>query len=153
MKPDNYKILLIPLQIQDFKQYYHLYYPDSYNDYENLAIDFTQDILQRCNEIFTIRMIENKNQIIGDCALHHWNQLKNEIEIGGSLKPEFWGKGIMADAFKILINLAKDKYNVQTIVAKTEKSNSKAIKFASKLGFNLVINENKKEVKLIKHLV
>lgn len=44
-------------------------------------------------------MIDDLNTLIGDCALHEWNVSKREIEIGGTLLLEYWGKGIMKTAF------------------------------------------------------
>lgn len=98
-------------------------------------LEFTQYIISLCNEVYSIRMADAPDVLIGDCALHDWNVSKREIEIGGTLLPEYWGKGIMKTAFGLLISRAKQKYAVDTIIAKTEIDNKKAIKFALKMGF------------------
>jgi len=56
------------------------------------STEFTRRIISLCEFIFTIRSKENPDRIVGDCALHHWNKETNEIVIGGSLYPEYWGK-------------------------------------------------------------
>lgn len=98
-------------------------------------LEFTRHIISLCNLIFSIRMADAPDYIIGDCALHDWDKTKGEIEIGGTLLPEFWGKGIMKGAFELLIARAQQQYLVNKIIAKTEKENHKAIKFALKMGF------------------
>lgn len=98
-------------------------------------LEFIQHIISLCNEIYSIRMVDDPGVLIGDCALHDWNVSKREIEIGGTLLPEYWGKGIMKTAFDLLISRAQQNYAVDTILAKTEIDNKKAIKFALKMGF------------------
>src|SRR5690349_7860614 len=136
----NNQIVLKQLTTEDSLLFYDLYFPKNgmssnrkiiINE-NKTPIEFTKNIISKCNHIFTIRTLENPNRIIGDCALHDLNQEKNEVEIGGTLIPEFWGKGIMASAFQLLIELAQHEYSVDKIIAKTEIENSKALKFAQK---------------------
>lgn len=142
----NKKIVLKPLTIKDSKAFYNLYFLKNNSEKEpsisitkhKSPLEFTEHIISLCNKIFTIRTSENPTKIIGDCALHDLNQEKNEIEIGGTLLPEYWGKGIMAIAFQLLIELAKQEYSVDKIVAKTEITNPKALKFAEKIGFKKI---------------
>ena len=134
-------ILLRPLSIKDAKGFYQLYASqnnETCNQAAETPIEFTERILSASDCIFTIRTIENSLEIIGDCALHHWNKEKSEIEIGGTLLSAYWGKGIMATAFQILIDIAKQKYFVSRLIAKTEITNSKALKFARKFGFRKI---------------
>lgn len=105
-------------------------------------LEFTQHIISLCNEIYSIRMADDPDTLIGDCALHDWKTSKREIEIGGTLLPEYWGKGIMKTAFDLLIVRAQQQYGVDTIIVKTEIENKKAIKFALKMGFKKVDGGN-----------
>src|SRR5690606_12556618 len=97
--------------------------------------EFTKRIISLCEYIFTIRPIDQPSLIIGDCALHHWNQEKKEIEIGGSLLPEFWGKGYMQSAFELLTVIAKQELGVETLFGQTKTRNLKAIRLSEKIGF------------------
>ncbi|HMR83772.1 MAG TPA: GNAT family N-acetyltransferase [Niabella sp.] len=145
-------ILLKRLTIEDAEAFHNLYFPkfkqgrqsEVHIGIDKTPSEFAEFIASVCNEIFTIRMAANPDIIIGDCALHHWNKENYEIEIGGFLLPAYWGKGIMANAFGHLICLAREEYNAETLVAKTEPINKNALKFAKKMGFDFrTFEENK----------
>jgi len=126
----NEQILLKRLKQREAKEFYALYMPE-----DKTPMEFTLHILSICNDIFTIRTRDNPLEIIGDCALHHWDREKSEMEIGGMLLPEYWGIGIMASAFQLLTDFAKQEYKVEKLVVRTEMTNSRALKFAEKMGF------------------
>jgi len=145
---DDIGIVLKEMSIGDSDSFYRLYFGDKSSVQDQTTGEqqmnpkqFAEHIMSLCNELFTIRTVENNHIIIGDCALHHWNKEEKKIEIGGSLLPDYWGKGIMSAAFVLLITLAKEKYQVNIMVAKTEITNLKALKFAEKLGFKKISME------------
>lgn len=145
---DRIDIILKEMSVKDSESFYRLYFEDesaiqdqTTNEGHTNPVQFTEHILSLCEELYSIRTVENEHIIIGDCALHHWNQEEKKIEIGGSLLPKYWGKGIMSAAFELLIALAKEKYQVNVLVAKTEITNLKALKFAEKLGFQKMSND------------
>ena len=145
---DRIDIILKEMSVKDSESFYRLYFEDestiqdqTTNEEHTNPLQFTEHILSLCEELYSIRTVENEHIIIGDCALHHWNQEEKKIEIGGSLLPKYWGKGIMSAAFELLIALAKEKYQVNVLVAKTEITNLKALKFAEKLGFQKMSND------------
>ncbi len=96
---------------------------------------FTKRISSHCAYIFTIRPADQPNLIMGECALHHYNQQKRAIEIGGSLLPEFWGQGFMQSAFELLTTIAKQELGVETLIGQTNARNYRAIRLAEKMGF------------------
>jgi len=137
-------ILLKQLSTEDALMFHRLYAgaeKDSDLRGSKTPLEFTQHIISLCNQIFSIRMGDDAENIIGDCALHDWNASRREIEIGGSLLPEYWGKGIMNTAFDLLIAWAQHQYAINTILAKTEIENKNAIKFALKMGFKQIKTE------------
>ncbi len=145
---DRIDIILKEMSVKDSESFYRLYFEDesaiqdqTTNEEHTNPVQFTEHILSLCEELYSIRTVENEQIIIGDCALHHWNQEAKKIEIGGSLLPKYWGKGIMSAAFELLTGLAKEKYQVNVLVAKTEITNLKALKFAEKLGFQKMSND------------
>lgn len=101
--------------------------------------EFTERIISLCEYIFTIKPTDKPNDkpnlIIGDCALHHWDKQNNEIVIGGSLFPEYWGKGFMQAAFELLTEIAKQELGVKTLLGLTKTRNIKAIRLVEKMGF------------------
>lgn len=139
----NGKILLKKLTEQDAESFYKLYsHPELISSFDEnpflkneTPAEFTNRIISLCECIFTIRTTENPDLVIGDCALHHWNKTANEIEIGGSLFPEYWGKGFMQAAFELLIELAEQNLGIQTLLGSTKTKNRQAIALAEKIGF------------------
>ena len=133
--------------------FYHLSHAEEENAGRRAEtpLEFTRHIISLCNEIYSIRLADYPNVIIGDCALHDWNRSKREIEIGGTLLPGSWGKGSMKTAFELLIARAQQQYVVDKIIAKTEKENLKAVKFAQKMGFKEAVMKGDTVV-LIKYL-
>lgn len=97
--------------------------------------EFTNRIISLCEFIFTIRQRENPDLIIGDCALHHWNKETNEIVIGGSLYPEYWGQGLMRSAFDLLTIIAKQDLGIKILLGPTKTRNFAAIRLVEKMGF------------------
>lgn len=96
---------------------------------------FTQRIISACQYIFTIRPARQPELMIGDCALHHWDPHTKEIEIGGSLYPEYWGKGYMQAAFEILTTMVRQELGVVTLIGNTKAGNTNAIRLLEKMGF------------------
>ncbi|RVT97214.1 N-acetyltransferase [Mucilaginibacter limnophilus] len=139
----NDKVNLHQLSLADAESFYGLYqHPELAINFDECAFlpnetpkAFTGRIISLCECIFTIRMVNQSDLVIGECALHHLNQATNEITIGGSLYPEYWGKGLMLSAFGILANIASQEFGVKTLLASTKTKNSKAIRFAEKMGF------------------
>lgn len=138
MQLKNDTLLLKPLTEQDAPVYYKLYAERMHEHPflpEETPLAFTARILQLCNVLFTIRLTNQPDIIIGDCALHHWDQKNNEIEIGGSLFNAFQGKGYMQLAFVLLLEYAKVHYHVKKVIGKTQVDNLPAIRMVEKLGF------------------
>src|SRR5690606_2185632 len=142
----NQQLVLKRLTEKDVIAFHSLYFQKDGQEGEKVEseensrapFEFTENIISQCNDIFTIRTTVNPEKIIGDCALHHWNKQKNEIEIGGSLLPDYWGKGLMSTAFLLLIPYAQQIYAINKVVANTTAENINALKFAEKLGFRIV---------------
>lgn len=112
---------------------------------------FTKRIISLCEFIFIVRPTDHPGFIIGDCALHHWNKATNEIETGGTLLKEYWGKGFMQAAFELLTAIAKEERGVGALIAKTQTANKRAVRFAEKTGF-VIIEYNEVETILRKEV-
>jgi ribosomal-protein-alanine N-acetyltransferase len=102
---------------------------------EETPLEFTRRMVSLCNLIFTIRLKEFPQRVVGDCALHHWKGEKHEVAIGGSLLPECWGKGLMQSAFELLTVIAKNELGATTLLAATGTGNHRAIRLLEKMGF------------------
>ncbi len=139
----NEKVILERLTVDNADFIYELYSRPELAEYfdespflqNETPTEFTARIISLCEYIFTIRPTDQPNLIIGDCALHHWNKQKKEIEIGGSLLPEYWGKGYMQSAFEILTKIATLELCAETLFGQTKTRNLNAIRLAEKMGF------------------
>jgi ribosomal-protein-alanine N-acetyltransferase len=88
-----------------------------------------------CTHIWTIRLSDDPQTIVGDAALHDWIKETSTIEIGGTLLPEYHGKGIMISVFDYIISFAKEQLNIKTVIGKTGINNQQAARLVLKLGF------------------
>jgi ribosomal-protein-alanine N-acetyltransferase len=151
----NQHIILQPLTPADAGTYYQLYdmlYPvDSPFLPGETAEGFTARIITACNFIWSIRLKNDAETIIGDCALHDLDKELQEIEIGGSLFPGHQGKNIMYHAFTLILDFVKNELKLKSMVGKTKPQNIAAIKLVQKLGFS-IIQANAGEVILMKTL-
>jgi len=137
----NARILLKPLTMADANSFYALYKNPGVNHGREpflpneSAIEFTSRLMAACVEIYTIRLAEQEETIIGDCALHDPDYQQREIEIGGSLLPAFQGKGYMREAFRLLEQRARGHHHMQYLITKTEHNNKSAARLMEKLGY------------------
>ena len=157
MNLETERLLLSEITLNDTESIFAIYshpkvieyYTDAPIAGEEDTINFISRITAGNNLIFSIRLKEKPDDIIGDCGLHDWNDETHTVEIGGSLLPHFWGKGIMTEAFNTIICYEKNEMNVQAAMAKTNRYNRQAIRAIKKLGFT-VVSMSENEVMLSK---
>ena len=145
MNLETERLLLSEITLNDAESIYAIYshpkvieyYTDAPIAGEDDTVNFISRITAGDNLIFSIRLKEKPDDIIGDCGLHDRNEETSTIEMGGSLLPDFWGKGIMTEAFNALIIYARNEMNVRMIMAKTNRHNRQAIRAIKKLGFTV----------------
>jgi ribosomal-protein-alanine N-acetyltransferase len=130
-------VILQPLTDDDAQAFFNLYFSEKEDAVlpEETPLQFTRRIISLCEIIWTIRLSSEPDTIIGDCALHHWDSKTGEIQIGGSLYPEYRGHGYMAAAFEQAIAHARHQLGVRIITGHTTTNNHSAIKLVQKLGF------------------
>ncbi|MFD1770490.1 GNAT family N-acetyltransferase [Sphingobacterium suaedae] len=143
MKNSNKKVVLQKLTVDQADFLYDLYtHPglaagfDSSPFLENeTPLQFTRRIISACAYIYSIRPAGNPDLLIGECALHGWDKQKQQVEIGGSLLPDYWGNGYMPAAFELLMRIAKHQLGVKTVISRTNIKNLRAIRAVQKIGF------------------
>lgn len=83
---------------------------------------------------------------IGDIGLNHINWVNRNANIFAEIgEPEYWGKGIVGEAAKLMINYGFNELNLHKIHASVYDPNERSLRVAEKLGF-------KKEGVLKEHL-
>ncbi len=75
-------------------------------------------------------------QFIGTCGFHCWVQgEQSRAEIGFDLAREYWGKGIMQEALKPVIDFGFKHMRLDIIEATVEQENDRSINLLRKLNF------------------
>ncbi|MHA2393343.1 MAG: GNAT family N-acetyltransferase [Promethearchaeota archaeon] len=73
---------------------------------------------------------------IGDIGLNHINWINRNANIFATIgEPEYWGKGIVGEAAKLLINYAFTELNLNKISASIHNPNQRSLRASEKLAF------------------
>lgn len=83
-------------------------------------------------------MIEDSEskKVIGTCGFLNYEKTHNRIEIGYDLIPSFWGKGIMTEVLKCIMDFGFLTMKLNKIEAKVEPENEASIRLMYRLGFH-----------------
>ena len=84
---------------------------------------------------YKLQLKAENNIFIGTCGLIKREHL-DDVDIGFALLPEYEGQGFGYEASRVIMQLAKEKFNLKRIVAITLPSNTKSIKLLEKLGLS-----------------
>ncbi|HNX13483.1 MAG TPA: GNAT family N-acetyltransferase [Oscillospiraceae bacterium] len=82
-----------------------------------------------------ILVLKESGEKIGTCGFHNWNRENSCAEVGYDLQPEFWGKGYMSEAMKVILSFAKTGMNLKRIDAGIYPDNLGSVKLAERHGF------------------
>ncbi len=107
---------------------------------------FAERIAGYCTHMWTLRLIDSPQAVIGDCALHHYDAALQKIEIGGTLLPPYWGRGLMKEAFETVMHWAHQSLTLRTIETKTHPLNQQAVKLMDKMGFIRILETSREAV-------
>lgn len=87
----------------------------------------------------------DENGVIGDFMLHWKEDEHRQGEVGGSLHPDFHGRGYAVEIYGALLTLAFDVYHLHRVVGRCDGRNTASIRSLEKSGFHqeahLVENE------------
>ena len=78
---------------------------------------------------------KQSDTMIGAIGFHDWNRYNNRAEISYDLSPDYWNKGIMSKATKIVLQYAFDTLKINRIQASTIIPNTASIKLLVRNGF------------------
>lgn len=83
-------------------------------------------------------IIEKSSQsFLGDFAFWKIDSKNSRAEIGYTLKPEFWGKGIMKEAMIEIINFGFDHLKLHSLEANINPYNDNSRGILEKMGFQM----------------
>jgi len=100
--------------------------------YADMMLSYSDD----APEFYTMAL-KSDNLLIGGVGLHSPrtpNPLKGEIEIGYWLGKDFWGRGLMSEATRIVIDLGFARPSTQAIGAVTAPDNKASQNVLRKAG-------------------
>jgi ribosomal-protein-alanine N-acetyltransferase len=113
-----------------------------YSSYEDLktrkdAIQLYRDFMEPGSSTRFRLGVELKEirQLVGTLGLHNYSRRDRRAEIGFDLYKDYWGKGIMTEAVRILINYGFQQLNLNRIEATTDSENTRSIRLLERLGF------------------
>lgn len=82
---------------------------------------------------YKLHLKEENNKLIGTCGLIKRDTL-DDVDIGFAMLPDYEGKGLGYEASLAVMELAKNKFKLDKIVAITLANNPNSIKLLEKLG-------------------
>jgi ribosomal-protein-alanine N-acetyltransferase len=87
---------------------------------------------------FNFIIVDKKTgALIGGCGTGDINQLEKRATVGWWAAKEYWGKGYVLEAVKLLIEFSFKKLNLNRLEAGIFTFNKRSLNFAKKLGFKV----------------
>jgi len=130
------------------------YYGVSYNTLESAKaqLHWFTNLQEQGEGIWWAVYSAKDNTFYGAIGLNNFSKQHLKVEIGFWLLPEFWGKGIVSEAIKLVSNYAFNSLNVNRIEAFVESENENSSKVLVKTGFNYEGTMVKCEIKKSKFI-
>jgi ribosomal-protein-alanine N-acetyltransferase len=97
-------------------------------------IDFYADPESKPHNRWGIAL-KSDRRLIGTCGYHKWSKEHSRAEIGYDLSPDFWGRGIMAEALKVALRNGFEAMDLNRVDALVYVENVRSVKLLEKLGF------------------
>ncbi|MFC6101470.1 GNAT family N-acetyltransferase [Olivibacter domesticus] len=144
-------IVLKKLCLTDAEEFFHLHrQPAVFGTYmqelnmneEEKPLDFTKRLLWLSKGIYSIRLTDKPELIIGSALIYKGGSEKNEFYFGGTLLPNYHGKGILLKAFDQIIELAKYCYGIPEVKVFLNVVSKQANSTMDKLGFVKLSKQN-----------
>lgn len=85
--------------------------------------------------IFWALLYQPLGEFIGDLAIWKIDRKNSRGEIGYTLNPDFWGKGLMTEALTAVINFGFNDLQLHSFEANINPDNENSRRLLTKLGF------------------
>lgn len=76
-----------------------------------------------------------ENKVIGTIGATSFDGLRNSVEIGYGINPQYWGMGYFKESLNLVCKILFTHFEIHRIYAKTDYRNISSIKGLSALGF------------------
>jgi len=145
-KLETERLTLRQLNLNDAKSIFSLRTNKEVNEFitrevpNNLAearafIDSVTNLIDENKAIFWIIESKNNNELIGSIGLRHFDVEDNYAEIGYEINPSYQQRGLMNEAFEVVLKFAFEEMELEAIEAFTHMDNDASIALLEKHNF------------------
>ena len=82
-------------------------------------------------------VLRENGRFIGTCGYTSFDYENKGAEIGYVVSKAFWGRGLAAEAAKLVIEFARDNFGITSVCAKCIQGNDSSMRVMQKLGMSL----------------
>ena len=107
---------------------------ETYEEVEKKLKDILENTKKGDNILWTI-CFHNDPKMIGTAGFWNFDKKNHRVEIGYSLMPEYWNKGIMTEAVLPILHYAFDTMKVHSIAGNINPENAASRRILEKTGF------------------
>ena len=79
--------------------------------------------------------LKNESKVIGTIGYHIIDKNHHRAEIGYMLHPNYWNKGLMSEAIKVVVNFGFESIGLHSIEARIDPTNEPSSRILKKHGF------------------
>ena len=79
--------------------------------------------------------LRENDRVIGTCGFNNWSKTERWAELAYDLAPEFWGRGLMRQAVKAILEWSFQQDHIDQILAYVRVDNERSIAFLERNGF------------------
>lgn len=119
---------------KEVMKYYDLLPFSSINDAVNQVEIFRKCLSEKTMMRWGIELKEN-GKLIGTCGFFAFSEENMKAEMGYELNREYWNKGIMSEALKMIIDFIFRETDINRVEAYVEPMNTASLKLLESLGF------------------
>jgi len=145
-KLESDRLILRALTLTDAKDIYDIRTNDEVMTYMDSArhesildsekfIQHGLDTYAKQQGFFWAILDKSTNQVIGDFSFWRIDHKNHRAEIGYTLKPKYWGQGVMSETMKMLLDFGFNQLNLHSFEANINPQNNGSRQLLLKAGF------------------
>ena len=131
--PDDQMHLYLGLSNQRVIKYYGVEYHRYHDTAEQLR--WYQELYVNKTGLWWALSTPDNSSLMGTCGIYNWQEQHRKAEIGFWLLPEYWQKGLMAEALRAIITYVSEELKVHRLEAYVETPNKASGNLLERLGF------------------
>ena len=143
---ESERLLLRPIKKSDTDDIFEIFSDIEVMKYYDLLPFLTKDdainqveVFRKClSEKTMIRWgieLKESGKLIGTCGFFAFSEESLKAEMGYELNREYWNKGIMSEALKMIMDFIFRETDINRIEAYVEPMNTASLKLLESLGF------------------